>query len=70
MSDERFYIGELAQAAGVKPQTIRYYERKGLLGRPPRSRSGYRLYDEEALARYGSSGRLSRSDSRSRKSGS
>lgn len=51
MSDERFYIGELAQAAGVKPQTIRYYERKGLLGRPPRSRSGYRLYDEEALAR-------------------
>ncbi|GBC76547.1 HTH-type transcriptional regulator ZntR [bacterium HR08] len=51
MSGRTFYIGELARAVGVKPQTVRYYEREGLLGRAARTRSGYRLYDEEALLR-------------------
>ncbi len=41
-------IGELAKRAGVTPQTLRYYERLGLLGPPPRSSSGYRRYDERA----------------------
>jgi len=51
MSGERFYIGELARAVGVTPQTIRYYEREGLLERPPRTPSGYRLYGDDALGR-------------------
>jgi DNA-binding transcriptional MerR regulator len=41
-------IGDLAKRAGVTPQTIRYYERLGLLPRPLRSASGYRRYDERA----------------------
>jgi DNA-binding transcriptional MerR regulator len=41
--------GELAGAAGVNPQTLRYSERRGLLTRPPRSPGGHRLYPEEAL---------------------
>ncbi|MCK8604197.1 heavy metal-responsive transcriptional regulator [Desulfoferrobacter suflitae] len=40
-------IGELAKRVGVSTQTIRYYERIGLLGKTARSPSGYRLYSEE-----------------------
>ena len=43
--------GELAERAGVNPQTLRYYERRGLLTPPGRSPSGYREYPVEALAR-------------------
>ncbi|GIF99008.1 MerR family transcriptional regulator [Catellatospora citrea] len=41
--------GELAEAAGVNPQTLRYYERRGLLAEPARSPGGHRLYPPEAL---------------------
>jgi MerR family mercuric resistance operon transcriptional regulator len=41
--------GELAGAAGVNPQTLRYYERRGLLAEPVRSPGGHRLYPAEAL---------------------
>jgi MerR family redox-sensitive transcriptional activator SoxR len=41
-------IGDVARAAGVRPSTIRYYERKGLLPAPPRM-SGKRRYDEGIL---------------------
>jgi DNA-binding transcriptional MerR regulator len=41
--------GELAEAAGVNPQTLRYYERRGLLVEPERSPGGHRLYPAEAL---------------------
>jgi len=34
---------------GVNRETIRYYERRGLLGEPPRSLSGYRVYPWEAI---------------------
>jgi MerR family mercuric resistance operon transcriptional regulator len=37
-------IGQLAEAAGVHVETIRYYERRGLLPEPPRSAGGYRQY--------------------------
>jgi MerR family copper efflux transcriptional regulator len=39
-------IGELAAAARVNIETIRYYEREGILPEPPRTASGYRQYDD------------------------
>lgn len=44
-------IGELAGASGVPAQTIRFYERKGLLPGPGRAPNGYRAYEESTLAR-------------------
>ena len=44
-------IGELADAVGLPSQTIRFYERKGLLPAPERSANGYRIYEASALAR-------------------
>jgi DNA-binding transcriptional MerR regulator len=43
--------GELAAAAGVNPQTLRYYERRGLLAEPSRSPGGHRLYPAGAVTR-------------------
>ncbi|PHV10003.1 MerR family transcriptional regulator [Chitinimonas sp. BJB300] len=43
-----YRIGELGQVAGVNQETIRYYEKIGLLPSPGRSPSGYRHYDEKA----------------------
>jgi DNA-binding transcriptional MerR regulator len=45
------HTSELAQRAGVNPQTLRYYERRGLLAAPRRSTSGYRDYPPAALQR-------------------
>ena len=42
-------IGELAKAVGVTPDTVRYYEREGLLPAPQRTPSGYRDYGLEVL---------------------
>ncbi len=42
-------IGELARCAGVTAQTIRYYERVGVLERPARSTGGYRQYTNRSL---------------------
>ena len=44
-------IGALARAAGVNVETVRYYERRGLLAIPSRGQSGYRQYGDEALWR-------------------
>ena len=44
-------IGELADAAGLPSQTIRFYERRGLLPEPERGANGYRIYDESTLTR-------------------
>ncbi|MCP2341567.1 MerR family transcriptional regulator [Actinomadura rupiterrae] len=41
--------GQVAAAAGVNLQTLRYYERRGLLAEPPRSPGGHRLYPPEAV---------------------
>ncbi len=46
-----FTIGKLAEAAGVHVETIRYYERRGLIEQPPRSPSGYRRYSATDLWR-------------------
>jgi DNA-binding transcriptional MerR regulator len=46
-----FTIGRLAEAAGVHVETVRYYEREGLLQPPPRTASGYRQYGEGDLWR-------------------
>jgi MerR family copper efflux transcriptional regulator len=44
-------IGELAKRIGVSVQTVRFYERLGLLPKAPRKDSGYRVYSEPALKR-------------------
>ena len=44
-------IGELADAVGVTSQTVRFYERKGLLPDAERGANGYRVYDESTLRR-------------------
>jgi DNA-binding transcriptional MerR regulator len=44
-------VAELAQAVGLNPDTVRYYERAGLLPPPRRSPSGYRAYDADAVDR-------------------
>ena len=44
-------IGELAEQAGVNVQTVRYYERRGLLRDPRRRGTGYREYTAATLAR-------------------
>ncbi|MGI5170903.1 MerR family transcriptional regulator [Spirillospora sp. CA-253888] len=41
--------GQVAAAAGVNLQTLRYYERRGLLAEPERSPGGHRLYPAEAV---------------------
>jgi DNA-binding transcriptional MerR regulator len=42
-------ITDVARAAGVNKETLRYYERRGLLEAPDRSPGGHRLYDDRAV---------------------
>jgi DNA-binding transcriptional MerR regulator len=44
-------IGDAAARAGVTADTIRFYERVGVLPKPPRSDGGYRRYSEASIAR-------------------
>jgi len=44
-------IGEIARRSGIGIETIRYYEREGLLQKPDRRPSGYRQYDESVFQR-------------------
>ena len=48
---ETLTIGKLARLAEVGVETIRFYERKGLLDEPPRRESGYRQYPEDTVRR-------------------
>ena len=41
--------GEVAERAGVNLQTLRYYERRGILSEPERSLGGHRLYDDDTV---------------------
>lgn len=45
--------GEVAERAGVNIQTLRYYERRGLLAEPVRSLGGHRLYPPDTVALLG-----------------
>jgi len=49
MSERPLLIGRLAKLAGVKSDTVRFYERSGLLPKPLRTASAYRVYDDAAL---------------------
>lgn len=44
-------IGDVARRAGLGVETIRFYERRGLVRRPPRPATGFRTYPEETVAR-------------------
>ncbi len=48
---EKLSIGQLAKKANVNVETIRYYERIGLIPEPPRNKSGHREYSGEAVKR-------------------
>lgn len=46
-----FRIGQLAKLTGVTPDTIRYYEKQGMMSHDVRTEGGYRLYTEQDLQR-------------------
>ncbi|MGC8550763.1 MAG: MerR family DNA-binding protein [Acidobacteriaceae bacterium] len=47
----RLTVGRLARHAGVNLETVRYYERQGLVSPAARTESGYRIYQQEAVRR-------------------
>ena len=47
---DKLLIGRLAKLSGITPDTVRFYERSGLLPKPRRTGSGYRVYDDTALS--------------------
>ncbi len=48
---EGMTIGQVSRQTGVGIETLRFYERESLIPAPPRNRSGYRMYQPEAVAR-------------------
>jgi len=42
-------IGQVAKASNINIETVRYYERRGLIPEPPRNESGYRMFSKEAI---------------------
>ncbi len=46
---DKLTIGRVAELSGLPVDTIRFYEKKGLLQPPPRNPSGYRVYPPEAV---------------------
>ena len=53
MRGEGYPIGAMSAATGVNIETIRYYERIGLMPKPPRSGGGHRVYDATHVKRLG-----------------
>jgi Hg(II)-responsive transcriptional regulator len=51
MASQTLTTGETAERAGVNVQTVRYYERRGLLPEPPRTSGGFRQYEPEHVDR-------------------
>lgn len=50
MRERYLSSGELARETGLNPETLRYYERRGILPRPERTASGHRRYGHEAVS--------------------
>lgn len=48
---QTYTIGQVARASGIGVETVRFYEREGLLESPARRSSGYRQFDESAITR-------------------
>ncbi len=53
LGDEQLTIGRLAERSGVHLETVRYYERIGLMPEPRRTEGGHRVYGHEHLKRLG-----------------
>ncbi len=51
MAKERLTIGQVAGAAGVNVETIRYYQRRGLILEPQKPVNGYRIYPQATISR-------------------
>jgi DNA-binding transcriptional MerR regulator len=51
LSGKQLKIGEVAKLSGIGIEALRFYEKSGLLDRPSRTYSGYRLYDERVIER-------------------
>src|SRR5438067_11123771 len=51
MNVKSLTIGRLAREVGVNLETVRYYERRGLLPKPPRTATGYRAFEPDAVRR-------------------
>jgi MerR family mercuric resistance operon transcriptional regulator len=51
MSSDRLTIGYIARAAGVNIETVRYYQRRGLVSLPPKRARGFRYYTPEIAGR-------------------
>lgn len=48
---EQLTVGKVARAAGIGVETLRFYEREGILDPPARTRAGYRIYDQRTIDR-------------------
>lgn len=51
MNRESLTIGQVARLSGVGVETVRFYERKGLVSQPPKKESGYRQYPDDVVKR-------------------
>lgn len=49
----RHTIGQIAQQLGINVETIRFYERRGLIAQPPKPAAGFRQYPQETIDRIG-----------------
>src|SRR5258708_2957460 len=51
MTEAKLTIGHIAQSAGVHVETVRYYQRRGLVSLPPKRARGFRYYTPETAGR-------------------
>jgi len=49
--NEQMKRGQLAKLSGITAESVRYYEKRGLIREPPRTASGYRMYSEDYITR-------------------